>query len=110
MRLISVDQLTIWDLHQKHLNPLRKTLNLFGFILTQTPLNYAEASPPTLTRNGIDEDNIILGNGSIELIYMITEIFSKANFNAVVPVPSFSEYEKAALRFRWKNNLCPVAT
>jgi threonine-phosphate decarboxylase len=38
-----------------------------------------------------------LGNGSIELIYTITEILPRG-FKAVIPVPSFSEYEKAALR------------
>ena len=42
-------------------------------------------------------ENIILGNGSIELIYMITEVFP-AGFKAVIPVPSFTEYEKAVLR------------
>jgi len=46
---------------------------------------------------GVEEENIILGNGSIELIYAITEILP-ANFDAVIPVPSFSEYEKAAIR------------
>lgn len=45
----------------------------------------------------VDAVNIILGNGSIELIYMITEILAH-NFKAVIPVPSFTEYEKAALR------------
>jgi threonine-phosphate decarboxylase len=42
-------------------------------------------------------ENIFLGNGSIELIYTITEILPRG-FKAVIPVPSFSEYEKAALR------------
>jgi threonine-phosphate decarboxylase len=47
--------------------------------------------------HGVDASNIILGNGSIELIYMIAEVFS-CGFKAVIPVPSFTEYEKAALR------------
>ena len=47
--------------------------------------------------HGVDATNIILGNGSIELIYMIAEAFS-CGFKAVIPVPSFTEYEKAALR------------
>ena len=47
--------------------------------------------------HGVDAANIILGNGSIELIYMIAEAFP-CGFKAVIPVPSFSEYEKAALR------------
>jgi threonine-phosphate decarboxylase len=46
---------------------------------------------------GIQEENILLGNGSIELIYMITEILPREH-KAVIPVPSFSEYEKATLR------------
>ena len=47
--------------------------------------------------HGVGRENIILGNGSIELIYAITEVLP-ASFNAVIPIPSFSEYEKAALR------------
>jgi threonine-phosphate decarboxylase len=47
---------------------------------------------------GVDAANIILGNGSIELIYLISGVFA-SNFKAVIPVPSFTEYEKAALRF-----------
>ena len=46
---------------------------------------------------GVKEENILLGNGSIELIYIITEILPRG-FKALIPVPSFSEYEKAALR------------
>ena len=47
--------------------------------------------------HGVKEENVILGNGSIELIYAITEVLP-ACFNAVIPVPSFSEYEKATMR------------
>ena len=47
--------------------------------------------------NGVDPSNIILGNGSIELIYMIAEA-CPCGFKAVIPIPSFTEYEKAALR------------
>ncbi len=47
--------------------------------------------------HGVGAENIILGNGSIELIYMITEVFPRG-FKAVIPVPSFTEYEKATLR------------
>ncbi len=46
---------------------------------------------------GVEPENLLLGNGSIELIYMITEILPRG-FKALIPVPSFSEYEKAALR------------
>jgi len=45
----------------------------------------------------VTEENVILGNGSIELIYAIAEILPRG-FKALIPVPSFSEYEKAVLR------------
>jgi threonine-phosphate decarboxylase len=45
----------------------------------------------------VEKDNIVLGNGSIELIYAITEILPRG-FKALIPVPSFSEYEKAVIR------------
>ncbi len=47
--------------------------------------------------HGVAAEKVILGNGSIELIYAISEVLPNC-FNAVIPVPSFSEYEKAALR------------
>ncbi len=47
--------------------------------------------------HGVEWENIVLGSGSIELIYVIAEILPKG-FKALIPVPSFSEYEKAALR------------
>ena len=47
--------------------------------------------------HGVEEKNIVLGDGSIELIYAITAILP-IGFKALIPIPSFSEYEKAALR------------
>jgi threonine-phosphate decarboxylase len=61
--------------------------------------NHAElrAEIAAYVGHGIGAENIILGNGSIELIYMLTEVFPR-NFKAIIPVPSFTEYEKAVLR------------
>ncbi len=42
-------------------------------------------------------ENIITGNGSIEIIYMLPE-FLAPDFKGIIPVPSFTEYEKAVLR------------
>ncbi len=47
--------------------------------------------------HGVKPENIILGNGSIELIYMVPGAF-QPGFKTVIPVPSFTEYEKATLR------------
>jgi threonine-phosphate decarboxylase len=86
----------------KALESVKENAKLIRFYPDPNPVELRRSIAAYVNQNGIDEDNIILGNGSIELIYMITEIFSKANFNAVVPVPSFSEYEKAALRLGGK--------
>jgi threonine-phosphate decarboxylase len=109
----------IWGFSRKYSVPLEEVLEFSG------PINFLGPSPKAVEAvkqyakyikfypdpnplefkekiaryvgHGVEEENIILGNGSIELIYNITEMLP-SNFNAVIPVPSFSEYEKAALR------------
>ena len=109
----------VWGFSRKYNIPLEKVLDFSG------PVNFLGPSPKAVEAvkqharlikfypdpnpselkteiakyvgHGVDATNIILGNGSIELIYMITEVFP-CNFKAVIPVPSFTEYEKAALR------------
>jgi len=109
----------VWGFSRKHNIPVDKVLDF------SAPINFLGASPkavesvrqnaglirfypdpnPVELRTavakyvgcGVEAENIILGNGSIELIYMLTEVFP-AGFKAVIPVPSFTEYEKAALR------------
>jgi len=41
----------------------------------------------------VKEENILLGNGSVELIYLIVNTFKPKT--TVIPVPTFSEYERA---------------
>jgi threonine-phosphate decarboxylase len=109
----------VWGFSRKYHIPLDKVLDFSG------PINFLGPSPKAVEAvkkyarrirfypdpnpvelrtavaeyvgHGVDASNIILGNGSIELIYMITEAFP-CGFKAVIPVPSFTEYEKAALR------------
>jgi threonine-phosphate decarboxylase len=109
----------VWGFSRKFNIPLEKVLDFSG------PINFLGPSPKAVEAvkddaklirfypdpnpidlrqeiasyvgHGVSAENIILGNGSIELIYMITEAF-EGKFNAVIPVPSFSEYEKAVLR------------
>jgi threonine-phosphate decarboxylase len=109
----------VWGFSRKYKTPLEKVLDFSG------PINFLGPSPKAVEAvkdyarlirfypdpnpvdlrveiakyvgRGVDERNILLGNGSIELIYMITEIFP-CEFKAVIPVPSFTEYEKAVLR------------
>ncbi|MCW4047429.1 MAG: threonine-phosphate decarboxylase CobD [Candidatus Bathyarchaeota archaeon] len=109
----------VWGFSRKYNIPVEKVLDFSG------PINFLGPSPKALDAvkqnaklirfypdpnpvelqaeiakyvgQGVDVANIILGNGSIELIYMITEVFHPG-FKAIIPVPSFTEYEKAALR------------
>ncbi len=109
----------VWGFSRKFNIPLEKVLDFSGPINFLGPAPkaveavkdyanlirfYPDPDPVDLKQeiaqyvgHGVAAENVILGNGSIELIYMITEAF-EGKFKAVIPVPSFSEYEKAVLR------------
>ena len=48
--------------------------------------------------NGVSRDNVVVGNGSTELIYLFAETFMKKGDVALIPAPSFGEYERAVWR------------
>ena len=69
----------------------------------QKILHYPDPCSEDLTQAiahywNIEKENILVGNGSIELIYLIMHTFSPRTVS--IPVPSFSEYERAA---KWGN-------
>ena len=43
---------------------------------------------------GIEKDSILIGNGSVELIYLVIHAFKPKM--VTIPIPTFSEYERAA--------------
>lgn len=113
----------VWGFSRKHNIPVERLLDF------SAPINYLGASPKAVEAikksaelvkfypdpnpvelrrelakyvGKVSPDNIIIGNGSTELIYMIPEFFSP-NFKAIIPVPSFTEYEKATLSPRRTN-------
>ena len=45
--------------------------------------------------SGINRDNIVVGNGSTELMYLFAEAFLKRGDKALMAAPSFGEYESA---------------
>lgn len=109
----------VWGFARKYNIPLEKVLDFSGPINHLGPAPkaveavkenahlirfYPDPNPVNLKQelsryvgHCVTAENMILGNGSIELIYMITELFPR-NFKAVIPIPSFTEYEKATLR------------
>jgi L-threonine-O-3-phosphate decarboxylase len=44
---------------------------------------------------GLTKDNVIAGNGSTELMYLFAETFMNKGDLAVIPAPTFGEYESA---------------
>ena len=61
-------------------------------------VNYPEIGSKELCReiakyHNIKPENIIIGNGSTELIYLFARAFKPKS--AIIPVPTFSEYEMA---------------
>ncbi len=81
---------------KKALEAVKQNTRLIRFYPDPNPVEFREEIAKYVGC-GIQEENLLLGNGSIELIYMIAEILPKG-FKALIPIPSFSEYEKAALR------------
>jgi len=45
--------------------------------------------------DGLSKNNVIVGNGSTELMYLFAETFMKKGDTAVIPAPTFGEYESA---------------
>jgi L-threonine-O-3-phosphate decarboxylase len=45
--------------------------------------------------SGLSKGNVVVGNGSTELMYLFAEVFLKKGDKAVMPAPTFGEYESA---------------
>ncbi|MEM2081312.1 MAG: threonine-phosphate decarboxylase CobD [Candidatus Bathyarchaeia archaeon] len=45
--------------------------------------------------SGLSRENVIVGNGSTELIYLFADVFMSKGDVALIPAPTFGEYEKA---------------
>lgn len=74
---------------------IEKSSRLVRFYSDQNPLELKIAISEYI--GGILPENVILGNGSAELIYLFLDIFARGH-EVLIPVPSFTEYERATLR------------
>jgi threonine-phosphate decarboxylase len=81
---------------QSAIEAVKQYARLIKFYPDPNPVEFKEEIAHYVG-HGVQEENLLLGNGSIELIYMIAESLPKGH-KALIPVPSFSEYEKATLR------------
>ena len=80
----------------KAVEAVKQCAKLIKFYPDPNPVEFKEEIA-NYVGHSVQEENVILGSGSIELIYSITQVLPRG-FKALIPIPSFSEYEKAALR------------
>jgi threonine-phosphate decarboxylase len=78
----------------KVLRVLRESLRLVGFLPDSDSASVREAAAEYLGRP-VKPSNIIVGNGSTELIHLFALTFVKRGEECLIPVPTFGEYEVA---------------
>jgi threonine-phosphate decarboxylase len=82
------------------LGPSRKVLNAIKNNLWKISL-YPQPDADNLRRiiakqhEGLSAENVIVGNGSSELIDLFARVFVQERTTAIIPIPTFSEYERA---------------
>ncbi len=109
----------VWEISEKYKIPVDQ---LIDFSISTNPLGAPEKALQSIRQNlnliyhypdpdhewllealsnsvSVKPNNVVIGNGSTELIYLFTEIFLENGTEAVIPVPTFSEYKAAIERF-----------
>jgi threonine-phosphate decarboxylase len=82
------------------LGPSKKALEAAKAAFMQIPA-YPDSNSNELRQaiashfSGITKDNIVVGNGSTELMYLFAEVFLSKGEVALIPAPTFGEYESA---------------
>jgi len=99
---IPLNQVIDFSVPTNPLGPSKKVLQSISQHLN-TIKNYPDPHHEWLIEKlsnyvGLDSNNIIVGNGSIELIYLFTEVFVESGYEAVIPIPTFGEYKIATMR------------
>ena len=82
------------------IGPSQKALDALKSSLNQIP-TYPDSNSTALRNaiarhyGSITKENIVVGNGSTELIYLFAEAFTQKDDIVLLPAPSFGEYEGA---------------
>lgn len=84
------------------LGPSQKALEAAKKVLSQIAA-YPDSNSNLLRqviakRFNINKNNIVVGNGSTELMYLFAEVFIKQGDKVVMPAPTFGEYEGAVCK------------
>ncbi len=81
---------------KKALQNIRQSLN----VINHYPDPSHEWLLEALSKSAhVEPHNVIVGNGSTELIYLFSEVFLESGYETIIPVPTFSEYKAATERF-----------
>jgi len=106
----------IWYVHKKYKIPIE---NIVSFANLVSPIHSELPEPPKFIlksycdreyttireiisqRYNVDEDNLILTNGSTELIYLVSKIFGK---KTQIKIPTYGEYECAVKNYGGKSS------
>jgi threonine-phosphate decarboxylase len=109
----------VWELSEKHKIPVDQIID---FSISTNPLGAPEKAVESIRQHlnlihhypdpdhewllealaksaGVAPNNVVVGNGSTELIYLFNEVFLEDGYEAVIPVPTFNEYKAAIERF-----------
>jgi len=78
----------------KAIEAVKKGVDVIKFYPDQNPVGLKSQICEYVKK--ISPTNVILGNGSMELIYLFVETFVQGG-EIIIPVPSFTEYEKVSL-------------
>ncbi|MGA3111111.1 MAG: threonine-phosphate decarboxylase CobD [Candidatus Bathyarchaeia archaeon] len=82
------------------LGPSKKALEAAKKAFTEIPA-YPDSNSNELRQaiaghfGGISKNNVVVGNGSTELMYLFAEAFMRKGEVALIPAPTFGEYESA---------------
>jgi threonine-phosphate decarboxylase len=81
------------------LGPSKKALDAakkaFSQIAAYPDSNSNELRQAIADHFGVGKGNVVVGNGSTELMYLFAETFLKKGETALIPAPTFGEYESA---------------
>ena len=84
------------------LGPSKKALDAakgaFSQIAAYPDSNSNELRQVIASHFGIKKGNIVVGNGSTELMYLFAEVFVKKGDSVVLPAPTFGEYASAVCK------------
>jgi threonine-phosphate decarboxylase len=84
------------------LGPSKRALDAakvaFSQIAAYPDSNSKELRQVLANHFGIKKENIVVGNGSTELMYLFAEVFMRKGDRAVMPAPTFGEYASAVCK------------